>query len=97
MFHMEEKEDKEIYFTPNKERNQMIEEGTIQEIQMSADEYKERMNLVMDKLDDDATPDKIKVEILNFLHKGDDMPCKKCNSWFDDLLKLTKEIDKDYE
>ena len=24
---MEEKEDKEIYFTPNKERNQMIEDG----------------------------------------------------------------------
>ena len=73
------------------------DERSLDEIRMSADEYKERMDFVVAKLDNDDTPDKIKIDILNFLHDGDSMPCKKCGKWFDVLLKLSKEINNSYE
>jgi hypothetical protein len=56
-------------------------------------EYHDRMNWIMDKLDDDSTPDKIKLDIINFLDESDKVaPCKKCNSWFDKLMKLSKDM-----
>ena len=56
------------------------------------DDYHDRMNWVQDKLDDDATPDKIKLDILNFLEIGMMIPCNRCEKWIEQLLKLSKDM-----
>lgn len=56
-------------------------------------EYQDRMNWIMDKLDNASTPNKIKLDIINFLDDSDDVaPCKKCSKWFDKLMKLSKDM-----
>ena len=56
------------------------------------DDYHDRMNWVQDKLENDATPDKIKLDILNFLELGENVPCDKCEDWFDTMMKLSKDM-----
>ena len=56
------------------------------------EDYYKRMDWIMDKLDDRATDDKIKLDILQFLETGVNMPCKKCNAWCETLIKLSEDM-----
>ena len=56
-------------------------------------EYCGRVIILREKLDDDTVPDKIKLDILNLFEQGDKVaPCKKCKSWFQDLIKLSQDV-----
>ena len=70
------------------EKEKEMKELALQHSRDSYSEYNRRMDRVLDKLDDDTTPDKIKLDILEFLDR-ESKRCKKCEKLFDDLVKLS--------